>query len=141
MHDIEHGVELQGGVANAGAVVRVGGHILNGEGRRVGHFTRMLATGKDGLRARHEEIRLAEEARGTGFARALHAHAEATYIRMEVGYITMHAEYVGSILWPRLGFDFEGSWHDGRLAAAAVAAVVAVGSVIWTSTRRMPTSR
>jgi len=36
----------------------------------------MLATGTDGLRARHEEIRLAEEARGRGFARALHEHAE-----------------------------------------------------------------
>lgn len=48
-----------------------------------------------------------------------------------------------AVFWvvKRLGFDFEGSWHDGRLAAAAVAAVVAVGSVIWTSTRRMPTSR
>ena len=41
----------------------------------------------------------------------------------------------------RLGFDFEGSWHDGRTGAAVVAAVVAVGNLIWTSTRRMPTSR
>ena len=104
-------------IDRAGRVVRVGGHIVNADGKRVGHFTRMLATGKDGLRARHEEIRLAEEARGTGFARALHAHAEAVYIRMEVGYITMHAEYVGSLLWPRLGFDFDLRRVEGETEA------------------------
>lgn len=94
-------------VDRAGRVVRVGGHILTDDGRRVGHFTRMLATGTDGLRARHEEIRLAAEARGRGFARALHGHSEAVYVRMEVAYVTMHAESVGSLLWPRLGFDFD----------------------------------
>ena len=104
-------------VNRAGRVVRVGGHILDSKGRRVGHFTRMLATGPDGLRARHEEIRLAAEARGTGFARALHAHAEAVYIRMEVGYITMHAEHVGSLLWPRLGFDFDLRRVEGETEA------------------------
>ena len=41
----------------------------------------------------------------------------------------------------RLGFEFEGSWHDGRIGAAVVAGVVALGNVILTSTRRMPTSR
>jgi hypothetical protein len=94
-------------IDRAGRVVRVGGHILAEDGRRVGHFTRMLASGTDGLRARHEEIRLAEEARGRGFARALHVHAERVYVRMEVAYVTMHAESVGSLLWPRLGFDFD----------------------------------
>jgi GNAT superfamily N-acetyltransferase len=94
-------------VNRAGRVVRVGGHILDERSRRVGHFTRMLATGSDGLRARHEELRLAEEARGRGFARALHEHCERVYIRMEVAYVTMHAEHVGSLLWPRLGFDFD----------------------------------
>jgi len=48
-----------------------------------------------------------------------------------------------AVFWvvKRLGFDFEGSWHDGRIGAALVAAVVAVGNVIWVSSRRMPTSR
>jgi ribosomal protein S18 acetylase RimI-like enzyme len=101
----------------AGRVVRVGGHILDADGRRVGHFTRMLATGRDGLRARHEEIRLAEEARGRGFARALHEHAEAVYVRMGVGYVTMHAEDVGSLLWPRLGFDFDLRRVEGETEA------------------------
>ena len=41
----------------------------------------------------------------------------------------------------RLGFEFESSWHDGRIGAAVVAVVVALGNVLWTSTRRMPTSR
>ena len=41
----------------------------------------------------------------------------------------------------RLGFDYDRSWHDGRLGAAAVAAVVAVADAIRTSTRRLPTSR
>jgi hypothetical protein len=77
----------------------------------------MLATGTDGLRARHEEIRLAEEARGRGFARALHVHAEAVYIRMEVAYVTMHAEHVGSLLWPRLGFDFDLRRVEGETEA------------------------
>lgn len=40
-------------------------------------------------------------------SRALHAHAEAVYIRMGVAYVTMHAEHVGSLLWPRLGLDFD----------------------------------
>jgi hypothetical protein len=101
-------------IDRAGRVVRVGGHILDERGRRVGHFTRMLASGADGLRARHEDIRLAEEARGRGFARALHEHSEAVYIRMEVAYVTMHAEYVGSLLWPRLGFDFDLRRVDGE---------------------------
>jgi GNAT superfamily N-acetyltransferase len=104
-------------VNRAGRVVRVGGHILTGDGRRVGHFTRMLATGSDGLRARHEEIRLAEEARGRGFARALHEHSEAVYVRMEVAYVTMHAESVGSLLWPRLGFDFDLRRVEGETEA------------------------
>ena len=104
-------------INRAGRVVRVGGHILDERGKRVGHFTRMLASGPDGLRARHEEIRLAEEARGRGFARALHEHAEAVYIRMEVAYVTMHAEYVGSILWPRLGFDFDLRRVEGETEA------------------------
>lgn len=112
-------------INRAGRVVRVGGHILTEEGRRVGHFTRMLATGSDGLRARHEDIRLAEEARGRGFARALHEHAEAVYVRMEVAYVTMHAESVGSLLWPRLGFDFDlrrvdGETEDERRAHAVL---------------------
>jgi hypothetical protein len=112
-------------INRAGRVVRVGGHIVAEDGHRVGHFTRMLATGADGLRARHEEIRLAEEARGRGFARALHLHSEAVYIRMEVGYVTMHAESVGSLLWPRLGFDFdlrrvEGDTEDERRAHAVL---------------------
>lgn len=112
-------------IDRAGRVVRVGGHILDENGRRVGHFTRMLATGSDGLRARHEEIRLAEQARGRGFTRALHGHAEAVYIRMEVAYVTMHAESVGSLLWPRLGFDFdlrrvEGESEEERRAHAVL---------------------
>ena len=41
----------------------------------------------------------------------------------------------------QLGFEFEGSWHDGRIGAVVVAGVVALGNVMWTSTRRMPTSR
>lgn len=104
-------------INRAGRVVRVGGHILTEDGRRVGHFTRMLASGADGLRARHEEIRLAEEARGRGFARALHEHAEAVYVRMEVAYVTMHAESVGSLLWPRLGFDFDLRRVEGETEA------------------------
>jgi GNAT superfamily N-acetyltransferase len=90
-----------------GRVVRLEGHVLDERGRRVGHFTRMLASGGEGLRARHEKIDLAPEARGRGFARALHAHAEDTYRRMGVEFVTMHAENVGSLLWPRLGFDFD----------------------------------
>ena len=48
-----------------------------------------------------------------------------------------------AVFWvvKRLGFDFDQSWHDGRLGAAAVAAVVAVADAIRTSTRRLPTSR
>ena len=88
--------------------MRVGGHILDEKGRRVGHFTRMLATGTDGLRARHEDIRLAEEARGRGFARALHMHAERVYIlRAESdkdGYPQVKSAWdqmVGSLQWTR----------------------------------------
>ncbi|HEV7805160.1 MAG TPA: GNAT family N-acetyltransferase [Solirubrobacteraceae bacterium] len=91
----------------AGRVVRLEGRVVDERGRRVGHFTRMLASGGEGLRARHEKIVLEPEARGRGFARALHAHAEDTYRRMGVGFVTMHAENVGSLLWPRLGFDFD----------------------------------
>jgi GNAT superfamily N-acetyltransferase len=132
-HGFEHGGlrtefdrETSTPLNRAGRVVRVGGHILDADGRRVGHFTRMLATGRDGLRARHEEIRLAEEARGRGFARALHEHAEAVYVRMGVGYVTMHAEDVGSLLWPRMGFDFdlrrvEGATEGERRAHAVLA--------------------
>jgi hypothetical protein len=109
--------EVSTPVNRAGRVVRVGGHILDERGRRVGHFTRMLATGTDGLRARHEEIKLAEEARGRGFARALHMHSERVYVRMEVAYVTMHAEHVGSLLWPRLGFDFDLRRIEGETEA------------------------
>jgi GNAT superfamily N-acetyltransferase len=107
--DLRSEVDLEASTPlnRAGRVVRVGGHVVDAEGRRVGHFTRMLASGGDGLRARHEEIKLDPEVRGGGFARALHAHAEAVYARMGVAYITMHAEHVGSLLWPRLGFDFD----------------------------------
>ncbi len=55
MHDIEHGVELQGGVANAGAVVRVGGHVLrpsNPHTSTIHSFLRFLrAEGFDGASA------------------------------------------------------------------------------------------
>ncbi|MDX6682409.1 MAG: hypothetical protein QOG94_2448 [Solirubrobacteraceae bacterium] len=98
----------------AGRVVRLEGLVLDEHGRRVGRFTRMLASGGEGLRARHEKIDLAPEARGRGFARALHAHAEDTYRRMGVGFVTMHAENVGSLLWPRLGFDFDLRYTDGE---------------------------
>ena len=98
----------------AGRVVRLEGHVLDERGHRVGHFTRMLASGGEGLRARHEKIDLAPEARGRGFARALHAHAEDTYRRMEVAFVTMHAENVGSLLWPRLGFDFDLRHMEGE---------------------------
>ena len=94
-------------IAGAGRAARLDGWIIDERGRRVGHFKRLLLSGGDGLRARHEEIELAPEARGRGFARALHAHTEAVYRRMEVAYVTMHAEHVGSLLWPRLGFDFD----------------------------------
>lgn len=90
-----------------GRVIRVEGRIRDEHDRQVGKFTRMLVSGNDGLRARHEHLELDEQARGRGFARALHAHAEAVYIRMGVAYVTMHAEHVGSLLWPRLGFDFD----------------------------------
>ncbi len=48
-----------------------------------------------------------------------------------------------AVFWgaKKLGFDFDRSWHDGRLGAAAVAAVVAVADAIRVSTRRLPTSR
>jgi GNAT superfamily N-acetyltransferase len=91
----------------AGRAIRLEGDVVDERGRAVGHYTRMLASGGEGLRARHEKIDLAPEARGRGFARALHAHAEATYRRMDVLFVTMHAENVGSLLWPRLGFDFD----------------------------------
>ena len=94
-------------LSGVGQAVRVDGLILDERGRPVGEFTRLLASGREGLRARHERIELLPEARGRGFARALHAHAEAVYRRMEVSCITMHAEHVGSLLWPRLGFDFD----------------------------------
>jgi len=71
------------------------------------------ATGAEGLRARHEELELDPAARGRGFARALHEHAEAAYVRMGARCITMHAEHVGSLLWPRLGFDFDLRHLDG----------------------------
>ena len=94
-------------LTRVGRAVRVNGAILDERGSAVGSFTRMLASGSGGLRARHEAIELAPAARGRGFARALHAHAEAVYRRMEIEFITMHAEHVGSLLWPRLGFDFD----------------------------------
>jgi GNAT superfamily N-acetyltransferase len=96
-----------------GRVIRVGGPIVDSEGHVVGNFTRMLASGADGVRARHEHLELDEAARGRGFARALHAHAEAVYVRMGIAYVTMHAEHVGSLLWPRLGFDFDLRRIDG----------------------------
>ena len=48
-----------------------------------------------------------------------------------------------AVFWvvKNLGFDFDRSWQDGRIGAAAVAAVVAVADAIRTSTRRLPTSR
>ena len=91
----------------AGRFVRLEGYIVDEAGRRVGGYTRMLASGGEGLRARHEKIELERAYRGRGFARALHAHAETTYRRMGVAFVTMHAEHVGSLLWPRLGFDFD----------------------------------
>jgi GNAT superfamily N-acetyltransferase len=91
----------------AGRAIRLEGDVFDEHGRPVGHYTRMLASGGEGLRARHEKIDLEPAARGRGFARALHAHAEATYRRMGVAFVTMHAENVGSLLWPRLGFDFD----------------------------------
>lgn len=100
-----------------GRVTRVSGLILDDGGREAGRFTRMLASGGDGLRARHEHVELAPAARGRGFARALHAHAEAVYVRMGVGYVTMHAEHVGALLWPRLGFDFDLRRLDGETEA------------------------
>jgi GNAT superfamily N-acetyltransferase len=108
-----------------GRVIRVGGLIVDPDGRTVGNFTRMLASGADGLRARHEHLELDEAARGRGFARALHAHAEAVYARMGIAYVTMHAEHVGSLLWPRLGFDFdlrrmEGGSEEARRAHAVL---------------------
>lgn len=110
----EHGglrteVDLEGSTPlnRVGRAVRIEGRIRDEHGRQVGKFTRMLASGSDGLRARHEHLELDPAARGRGFARALHAHAEAVYIRMGVGHVTMHAEHVGSLLWPRLGFDFD----------------------------------
>jgi hypothetical protein len=39
------------------------------------------------------------------------------------------------------GFDFGHSWHDGRIGAAAIAAVVVVVDAIAIRTRRLPTSR
>ncbi len=94
-------------IDRAGRVVRVSGHVLDETGAQVGHFTRLLASGPEGLRARHEKFELAPAARGRGFARALQAHAEAGYADLAVTCITMHAEHVGSLLWPRLGFDFD----------------------------------
>jgi GNAT superfamily N-acetyltransferase len=91
----------------AGRAIRLEGDVFDEQGRQVGHYTRMLASGGEGLRARHEKIDLEPAVRGRGFARALHAHAEATYRRMGVVFVTMHAENVGSLLWPRLGFDFD----------------------------------
>ncbi len=41
----------------------------------------------------------------------------------------------------QLGFDFGHSWHDARIGAAIVAAVVAVADAVLTGTRRLPTSR
>ena len=91
----------------AGRAIRVDGWILDATGRRAGHFTRLLVSGNDGLRARHEQIELEERFRGHGFGRALHARSEEIYRAMGVRYVTMHAEFVGSLLWPRLGFDFD----------------------------------
>ena len=39
------------------------------------------------------------------------------------------------------GFDFGHSWHDARIGAAAIAAVVVVVDAITTLTRRLPTAR
>lgn len=96
-----------------GRVVRIEGVIRDEHGRQVGRFTRMLASGGDGLRARHENIALDPAVRGRGFARALNDHVEAVYRRMEVAYVTMHAEHVGSLLWPKLGYDFDLRRLDG----------------------------
>jgi hypothetical protein len=41
----------------------------------------------------------------------------------------------------QLGLDFDRSWHDGRIGAVVVAAVVTVADAILASTRRLPTSR
>jgi GNAT superfamily N-acetyltransferase len=101
--DLETSTPLSG----AGRAIRVNGIILDEGDRPVGSFTRILASGGGHLRARHEAIHLEPEARGRGFARALHSHAEAVYRRMGIVFITMHAEHVGSLLWPRLGFDFD----------------------------------
>lgn len=91
----------------AGRVARLEGYVCDEGGRGVGQFTRMLASGGEGFRVRHEKVELDPAARGRGFARAMHQHAEDTYRRMGVLFITMHAENVGSLLWPRLGFDFD----------------------------------
>lgn len=94
-------------IDRAGRVIRVNGAVLDEDGTQVGRFTRLLASGDIGLRARHEHLELDPAARGRGFARALHAHSEDVYRRMGIGLVTMHAEHVGSLLWPRLGFDFD----------------------------------
>lgn len=55
MRDLDHGIELQGGVANAGAVLRVGDHVLrpsNPHTRTIHGFLRFLrAEGFDGASA------------------------------------------------------------------------------------------
>src|SRR5215213_6132014 len=108
-----------------GRAVRLEGFVIDENARHVGNFTRMLASGVEGLRARHEKVELDPSARGRGFARALNAHAEAVYRRMGVAVVTMHAENVGSLLWPRLGFDFdlrrvEGDTEQERRAHAVL---------------------
>jgi predicted GNAT family acetyltransferase len=90
-----------------GRAVRLEGFVIDENARHVGNFTRMLASGGEGLRVRHEKVELDPSARGRGFARALNAHAEEIYRRMGVAFVTMHAEDIGSLLWPRLGYDFD----------------------------------
>jgi len=60
----------------AGRVARLEGFVCDEDGRRVGQFTRMLASGGEGFRVRHEKVELDPAARGRGFARAMHQHAE-----------------------------------------------------------------
>jgi len=71
----------------AGRVARLEGFVCDEDGRRVGQFTRMLASGGEGFRVRHEKVELDPAARGRGFARAMHQHAEDNYRRMEVLFI------------------------------------------------------
>lgn len=107
-----------------GQTLRVLGSVIDSHGATVGSFHREYYRDEHGrLVARHEELKLAPEVQGNGFAREFNGHLESWYRRNGVDYISLRANIdVGGYAWARAGYDFsdQAGYEDviGRLRDA-----------------------